>query len=61
MEVSTRAAASTSIGEVTTRNHQQGKSDDQFRVGLAHFLEPQPLSHLDVPVLSHQQMPKGEV
>lgn len=30
MEVSTRAAASTSIGEVATRAHQQGESEDQF-------------------------------
>lgn len=30
VEVSTRAAASTSIGEVATRSHQQGESEDQF-------------------------------
>jgi hypothetical protein len=30
MEVSTRAAASTSIGEVATRTHQQGESEDQY-------------------------------
>lgn len=30
MEVSTRAAASTSVGEVATRTHQQGESEDQF-------------------------------
>jgi uncharacterized protein YuzB (UPF0349 family) len=30
MEVSTRAAASTSIGEVATRTHQQSESEDQY-------------------------------
>ena len=30
MEVSTRAMASTSIGEVATRTHQQGESEDQY-------------------------------
>src|SRR5258708_18378283 len=37
MEVSTRAAASTSIGEVQTRNHQQSESEDQYETGSRTF------------------------
>lgn len=40
MEVSTRAAASTSIGEVSTRNHQQGESDDQYESSSRTFTNP---------------------
>lgn len=40
MEVSTRAAASTSIGEVATRNHQQGESEDQFESASRTFSNP---------------------
>ncbi len=40
MEVSTRAAASTSIGEVATRNHQQGESDDQYESASRTFSNP---------------------
>ena len=40
MEVSTRAAASTSIGEVATRNHQQGQSDDQYEAASRTFKNP---------------------
>jgi len=40
MEVSTRAAASTSIGEVATRNHQQGESDDQYESASRTFTNP---------------------
>ncbi|HUI41454.1 MAG TPA: hypothetical protein VL523_05755 [Terriglobia bacterium] len=40
MEVSTRAAASTSVGEVSTRNHQQGESDDQFESASRIFSNP---------------------
>jgi hypothetical protein len=40
MEVSTHAAASTSIGEVATRNHQQGESDDQYESAARTFKNP---------------------
>jgi hypothetical protein len=40
MEVSTRAAASTSIGEVSTRAHQQGESEDQFESSSRKFRNP---------------------
>jgi hypothetical protein len=40
MEVSTRAAASTSIGEVATRNHQQSESDDQYESASRTFKNP---------------------
>ncbi|HEY9460410.1 MAG TPA: hypothetical protein VIR04_06395 [Paralcaligenes sp.] len=40
MEVSTRAAASTSIGEVATRNHQQSESDDQYESASRMFKNP---------------------
>ena len=40
MEVSTRAAASTSIGEVATRNHQQGESEDQYESASRSFSNP---------------------
>jgi hypothetical protein len=40
MEVSTRAAASTSIGEVSTRAHQQGESQDQFESATRKFKNP---------------------
>jgi hypothetical protein len=40
MEVSTRAASSTSIGEVSTRAHQQGESQDQFESASRKFRNP---------------------
>ena len=40
MEVSTRAAASTSVGEVATRAHQQGESEDQFESSSRTFSNP---------------------
>lgn len=40
MEVSTRAAASTSIGEVATRSHQQGESEDQYEAATRIFSNP---------------------
>lgn len=40
MEVSTRAAASTSIGEVSTREHQQGESQDQYESASRTFSNP---------------------
>src|SRR5260370_14764395 len=40
MEVSTRAAASTSIGEVQTRNHQQSESEDQYESASRTFTNP---------------------
>jgi hypothetical protein len=40
MEVSTRAAASTSIGEVATRTHQQGESEDQYESASRTFSNP---------------------
>src|SRR5258708_16967024 len=40
MEVSTRAAASTSVGEVATRTHQQGESEDQYESASRVFSNP---------------------
>ena len=40
MEVSTRAAASTSIGEVATRTHQQSESEDQYESASRTFSNP---------------------
>jgi hypothetical protein len=40
MEVSTRAAASTSVGEVATRTHQQGESEDQYESASRNFTNP---------------------
>ncbi len=40
IEVSTRAAASTSIGEVATRTHQQGESEDQYESASRTFTNP---------------------
>jgi hypothetical protein len=40
MEVSTRAAASTSIGEVATRTHQQSESEDQYESASRVFSNP---------------------
>ncbi|MGH9351083.1 MAG: hypothetical protein ACRD2G_02810, partial [Terriglobia bacterium] len=40
METSTRAAASTSIGEVATRTHQQGQSEDQYESSSRTFSNP---------------------
>jgi hypothetical protein len=40
MEVSTRAAASTSIGEVATRTHQQSESEDQYESSSRTFSNP---------------------
>ncbi len=40
MEVSTRAVSSTSIGEVATRSHQQGESDDQYEASSRVFSNP---------------------
>lgn len=40
MEVSTRAAASTSIGEVATRSHQQSESEDQYESASRTFTNP---------------------
>lgn len=40
MEVSTRAASSMSIGEVSTRAHQQGESEDQFESASRTFRNP---------------------
>ena len=40
MEVSTRAAASTSVGEVATRTHQQGESEDQYESASRTFTNP---------------------
>jgi hypothetical protein len=40
VEVSTRAAASTSVGEVATRNHTQTESDDQYESASRTFSNP---------------------
>jgi hypothetical protein len=40
VEVSTRAAASTSVGEVATRTHQQSESEDQYESASRVFSNP---------------------
>ncbi|HEX4488539.1 MAG TPA: hypothetical protein VH088_19830 [Terriglobales bacterium] len=40
VEVSTRAASSTSIGEVATRTHQQSESEDQYESSSRSFSNP---------------------
>ena len=40
MEIATRAASSTSIGEVSTRTHSEGSSEDQFESASRTFVNP---------------------
>ncbi len=40
VEVGTRAASSTSVGEVATRTHQQGESEDQYEASTRVFSNP---------------------
>ena len=40
VEVGTRAASSTSVGEVATRTHQQGESEDQYESSSRIFSNP---------------------
>jgi len=40
MEISTRAASSTSIGEVSTRTHSEGDSEDQYESSSRTFVNP---------------------
>jgi hypothetical protein len=40
MEISTRAASSTSIGEVSTRTHSEGSSEDQYESSSRTFVNP---------------------
>ncbi|HEY2311470.1 MAG TPA: hypothetical protein VGH46_10205 [Gaiellaceae bacterium] len=40
MEISTRAASSTSIGEVSTRAHSEGTSEDQYESSSRTFVNP---------------------
>jgi hypothetical protein len=40
VEVATRAASSTSVGEVSTRSHTQGESEDQYESGSRVFSNP---------------------
>jgi hypothetical protein len=40
MEVATRAASSTSIGEVSTRSHSEGSSEDQYESSSRLFTNP---------------------
>jgi len=40
VEVATRAAASTSVGEVSTRSHTQGESEDQYESSSRVFSNP---------------------
>lgn len=40
VELGTKAASSTSIGEVSTRTHQQGESEDQYESGSREFSNP---------------------
>lgn len=40
VEVGTRAASSTSVGEVSTRTHQQGESEDQYESSSRIFSNP---------------------
>ena len=40
VELGTKAASSTSVGEVATRAHQQGESEDQYESGSREFSNP---------------------
>ena len=40
MEVATRAASSTSVGEVSTRTHSEGDSEDQYESSSRTFVNP---------------------
>jgi hypothetical protein len=40
MEVATRAASSTSVGEVSTRSHSEGSSEDQYESASRTFVNP---------------------
>jgi len=40
VEVATRAASSTAVGEVSTRSHSEGESDDQYESGSREFANP---------------------
>jgi hypothetical protein len=40
MEVATRAASSTSVGEVSTRAHSEGSSEDQYESASRTFVNP---------------------
>jgi hypothetical protein len=40
MEVATRAASSTSVGEVSTRSHSEGTSEDQYESASRSFVNP---------------------
>jgi len=40
MEVATRAASSTSVGEVSTRSHSEGSSEDQYESSSRTFANP---------------------
>jgi len=40
MEISTRAASSTTIGEVSTRTHSEGDSEDQYESSSRTFVNP---------------------
>jgi hypothetical protein len=40
MEVATRAASSTSVGEVSTRSHSEGSSEDQYESSSRVFVNP---------------------
>jgi hypothetical protein len=40
MEVATRAASSTSVGEVSTRSHSEGSSEDQYESSSRTFVNP---------------------
>ena len=40
VELGTKAASSTSVGEVATRSHQQGESEDQYESGSREFSNP---------------------
>jgi hypothetical protein len=40
MEIATRAASSTSIGEVSTRTHSEGSSEDQYESSSRTFVNP---------------------
>jgi hypothetical protein len=40
MEIATRAASSTSVGEVSTRSHSEGASEDQYESSSRTFVNP---------------------
>ena len=55
----TRSASSVSIGEVQSRSHAEGESEDHFEIRLAQLQQPEPLPRGHILFLPDQQDPDG--